>query len=287
MNPVRFKVIKKEHTSFHIQENKKPYQYDQLHYHPEYQISLILKGTGLGSIGSSLDRFQSGDIYVIAPNIPHVFKNDLRYYEKPEKENTHMISLFFLPTAFGAQFLELPEMVQIKHFLQAAYKGIKLNSTLAIKLKKRILEMTKSTGARRVIHLLTLLNEIAVNKDWQFLSTIRPTFTITHSDNTMNKIFNYISKNFDRPISLEQMAHIAHLDKYAFCRYFKRMTHKSFIAYLNEFRIDMACKFLTSDTYSITQIGFLAGFNNLSNFYKQFKKIMNCTPSKYRELYGQ
>ena len=81
MDSIRFKVTEKQDCSFHIQINEKPYQYDQLHYHPEYQISLILKGSGLSSIGNSVDRFQPNDVYVIAPNIPHVFKNDQEYFE--------------------------------------------------------------------------------------------------------------------------------------------------------------------------------------------------------------
>jgi len=120
-----------------------------------------------------------------------------------------------------------------------------------------------------------------------YLSSIPYTTISNTPDSTMNKIFNYISKNFDQPISLEEVSKIAHLDKYSFCRYFKKITHKSFVSYLNEFRISMACKLLVKNTYSISQICFLVGYNNVSNFYKQFKKIMKVTPSKYKELYGQ
>ncbi len=287
MIPIRFKVTKKEGASFHIQVNEMPYQYDQWHYHPEYQISLILKGSGIISIGDSMEEFGPNSMYVIAPNVPHVFKNKSSYFEQPATANTHMISLFFLPTAFGGQFLQLPEMVKVNEFLHAAAKGVRINPSLTATLKPLIFELMEAKGAKQLINLLEVLNQIALSPQKEFLSSIPYHLKVNETDSTLNKIFNYISTNFDQQISLEEVSKIAHLNKYAFCRYFKKITHKSFIAYLNEFRISMACKFLIKETYSISQIGFLVGYNNISNFYRQFKKIMKMTPSKYIELYGK
>ena len=287
MTPIRFKVTNKENTSFHIQVNEMPFQYDQLHFHPEYQISLILKGSGIVSIGDNLDEFGPNNIYMIAPNIPHVFKNKTSYFLQPKTANTHMISLFFLPTALGKYFLELPEMVKVQAFLKDTTKGVKIQPNLANQLKVLILKMKEAKGAKRLIYLLELLNTMALSPEKAFLSSMPYHLKVKDTDSTLNKIFNYISTNFDQPISLEEVSKIAHLNKYAFCRYFKKITHKSFVAYLNEFRISMACKFLIRETYSISQVGFLVGYNNVSNFYRQFKRIMKMTPSKYIELYGK
>lgn len=287
MIPIRFKVTKKEDTSFHIQVNEMAYQYDQLHFHPEYQISLILKGSGIISIGDNLEEFGPDNIYVIAPNVPHVFKNKSSYFEQQTAANTHMVSLFFLPNAFGSQFLQLPEMVKVNEFLKDTAKGVKINPSLAASLKPLILELVEAKGTKRLINLLELLNRMALSSEKAFLSSMPYSLKMKGTDSTLNKIFNYISTNFDQSISLEEVSKIAHLNKYAFCRYFKKITHKSFITYLNEFRISMACKFLIKETYSISQVGFLVGYNNISNFYRQFKKIMKMTPSKYVELYGK
>ena len=271
MTPIRFKVTEKEDASFHIQINEKPYQYDYLHYHPEYQLSLIVKGKGVLSIGDSVETFNAGDIYLIAPNVPHVFKNESVYFETPKAAQSHMVSIFFLTHSFGGGFLQLPEMVKINDFLRETTRGVKLNPPLAKELKLLIFDLVESNGAQRIISLLQLLNIIALSKDKQFISNVPYTPQITTTDSTMSRIFNYIAKNFDQPISLEEVSKIAHLNKYAFCRYFKKITHKSFIVYLNEFRVSMACKFLLKETYSISQVGFLFGYNNISNFYKQFK----------------
>jgi len=143
MEPILFKVTKNENASFHIQENEMPYQYDRLHYHPEYQISLILKGKGLLSIGNSLDEFGPDDMYVIASNIPHVFKNKPAYYQQPLNTKTHMISLFFSPSSFGQQFLLLPELAKIEVFLKEAARGVKIKPHLVTELKLQINNLMK------------------------------------------------------------------------------------------------------------------------------------------------
>lgn len=286
MQPLAFKVIKKEDTAIHIQENKRPYQYDRLHYHPEYQISWIVKGKGVCMAGESYAPFSPGDLFVLPPNLPHIFKNDPEYFQEPKVGRSHMVSVFFLESSFGEPFFLLPEMKQIRQFFQSAAGGLKLPSSFAQKVKPFFEALAMSVGVARIIQLLSLLRQMALNAEWERLSEGRHSVVSKQENSSpMNKVLLYISRNFDKRISLEEAAGVANLSKYAFCRYFRRLTHKSFVTYLNEFRISMACKFLTSESYSVSQIGFLAGFNNLSNFYRQFKKVMKCTPAKYRKKY--
>ena len=177
-------------------------------------------------------------------------------------------------------------MSKIKGMLRSSTRGIKLYDDLAENIRDIILNLKKSSGATRFVHFVDLLDKMALSTKKRYLASnyygSEDRIDYAHP---MNKIFDYISDNFDKPISLEEVAGIANLSKYAFCRYFKRITNKSFITYLNEFRTGIACKLLITDSYSIAQVGFLSGFNNLSNFNRQFKKIMNTTPSRYRELY--
>jgi AraC-like DNA-binding protein len=285
MKPVPFKVTEKDDASFHVQINRHHHQYDKLHFHPEYQVSLIVEGHGMASIGSSIGRFQPGDIYAIGPNVPHVFKNDREHYDPGTSVQSYIISFFFRETSFGRDFFKLPEMVTIKKFLEDCARGVKLNRTLAHKIKPRILELAELTGAMRIIQLLTILNNMALSTENRLLSAVRyepPSRPYLYS--RLNRIIQYISDNFDKQITLDEAAKVANLSKYAFCRYFKRSTHKSFIHYLNEFRVGMACKLLSRTNYNVTQIGLLTGFNNLSYFNRQFRKFMNCTPTEYRDL---
>lgn len=284
MKPILFKVTEKEDASFHVQINRQAHQYDQLHLHPEFQISLIVEGNGACSIGGRLDRFQPGDVYMIGPNVPHVFKNDDEHYRSDNPAQSHIVSLFFQKSSFGEQFFQLPEMAAICTFLHTCAEGVKLGKLLSEKLRPEIFRLADQAGAARIIQLLSILNQIALSDDRTYLSAEAPPApppSVPYP--RLHRIIQYIADNFDRPISLDEAARTVNLSKYAFCRFFKRSTHKSFIHYLNEFRVSKACKLLSGNTYSITQISLLTGFNNLSYFNRQFKKFMNCTPSEYRD----
>ena len=76
-------------------------------------------------------------------------------------------------------------------------------------------------------------------------------------------------------------ASVINLTPTSFCRYFKQPTQKPFTRYLNEVRISYACKLLREQHFTITRIGYESGFQNLSNFNRQFKKIKRMTPRSY------
>lgn len=274
MKAILFKVTESTNESFHVQENRQGHQYDQMHYHPEYQISLIVEGSGECSIGDYNDRFATGEMYIIGPNVPHVFHNS----------EAHIISVFFKETTFGGYFFQLPEMAAVKHFLEEASHSFKLHEPLAQSIRPLMLAFSKLSGAARITQLLNILNQMALSTEKTLLSQAiaDSNYSYTALYRRMKKAFRYLADNFDKEISLDDIAGSVHLSRYAFSRYFKKITNKSFVNYLNELRVKAACRFLLRSDYTITQIGYLCGFNNLSNFNRHFKRMMNCTPSEYR-----
>ena len=101
----------------------------------------------------------------------------------------------------------------------------------------------------------------------------------------MKRILEFTVENFQKEISIDQVAEVAHLTTSAFCRYFKQRTRKSYIDYLNEFRISHARKLLIDSSAGVGQIGFECGFNNLSNFHRLFKRQTGLSPMQYSKLY--
>jgi AraC-like DNA-binding protein len=97
-------------------------------------------------------------------------------------------------------------------------------------------------------------------------------------------IFDQILKNFKEPISVEDLAQKVNLTKAAFCRYFKTRTQKTFVEYLMQVRINHACKLLKETDMSVLEICYESGFNNLSNFNRQFKIRHTISPKQYRKL---
>lgn len=99
----------------------------------------------------------------------------------------------------------------------------------------------------------------------------------------LKKVLSYIRKSYDRQISLEQMAEVVAMSPKYFCHFFKEMTKKSAISYLNTYRVERAAKKLITTDISVTDIAYSCGFNDLSYFIKTFKKIKGITPNNFRK----
>lgn len=134
----------------------------------------------------------------------------------------------------------------------------------------------------RVIELFSILKLLSEDQQYELLASPSYIRSIEGGQNKrMEKVYQYVMDNFQQSISLEEIANVANMNPAAFSRYFKRITHKGFSYFLNEIRIGYACKLLSEEEYNIAQISFDSGFNNLSNFNKQFRSYLKITPSEY------
>jgi AraC-like DNA-binding protein len=98
----------------------------------------------------------------------------------------------------------------------------------------------------------------------------------------MRNIMDYTLQNFNKKIELDDIAEIANMTSNAFCRYFKQRTNKTFFTFLNELRVENACRLLQNKDYSIIDVSERSGFKNISNFNRKFKELKKITPSNYR-----
>jgi len=247
--------------------------YDKFHQHEEIQLSYIAKGEGTLIVGDTINNYTKGDILVLGSNLPHVFKS--------EKSNTKslMLSLFFTKNSFGNEFFALDELQPLKPFFKKVFNGFKVVSH---NLQHYFIKLKHQNKFERFINLLQLL-EVIQNTNYQPLSTF--IYEKQYSEiegKRMRTIMEYSMNNFQSNISLETIASLANMTKNAFCKYFKKRTNKTYVQFLTELRIENACKLLlTYNDSSINEIAEFSGFNNLSNFNRQFKKLKNTTPVKY------
>ena len=99
----------------------------------------------------------------------------------------------------------------------------------------------------------------------------------------MRDVIEYTLNHYQKNISLDTIAEVAAMTKNAFCKYFKRRTNKTYVRFLNEIRVENACKLLlANEDLLISEIAFKSGFKNTSNFNKQFKLIKKRSPLKYK-----
>lgn len=287
MKPVLYSFPKTQQESFSVQtEAGLSHFYDVLHYHPELQITIILESYGTYFIGDSIERFQSGDIFLIGPNLPHVFRNDQAFYREDSKLRASFISMYFNDQSFGKEFFDLPEMWYINQLLKKASRGIKAHGRTKDIVGEKMKRLVQLEGFDRFLMLLSILNTIATSTEWEFISKVSFSAPQKETDSKkINDVFDYIMNNFSQSISLDTVASVANMSTTAFSRYFKQRTQKTFSNFLSEVRIGHACKLLIEGEYNITEISYACGYNNISNFNRQFKHIAKFTPSEYIKRY--
>ncbi|MBO5908541.1 MAG: AraC family transcriptional regulator [Clostridia bacterium] len=100
----------------------------------------------------------------------------------------------------------------------------------------------------------------------------------------LKRTISYIRENYDKEITISDMAKVTGLSTKYFCAFFKQMTEKTPIEYLNMYRVERAARKLLGTDMSVTDIAYSTGFNDLSYFIKTFKSLKKCTPKVYRKI---
>ena len=282
MKVLPFKVPVSEETSFRVQVDRMKHFYDKFHHHREVQITWIQKSHGSLLMGNTIATFAENDLLVIGANVPHSFRNDEIFYQKNKKLAAEATSILFDENAFGKYFFDLPEMKNIKNFIENADKGYRINGKTKEEIIAQLKVMEEKNGTERFLILMEILNRLSFSKEVELLSNLSFLGNPTSSESKkLETVFQYMLDHHQRTIKLEEVAKIANLSVSAFCRFFKLRTRKTFSQFVNEFRISVACKKLLLDDFSISEICYEVGFTNLSNFNRQFKKITGFTPSQY------
>lgn len=287
MKPVQKTPIS-ENDAFEVKYLKAPHFDPNWHFHSEYQLFLVMKGTGTRFIGDHVSPFKDGDLVFTGPNLPHLWQSDLEYFNGDPEYITEGIVIYFSENFLGKDFMNKKEMYKIKHLFQRAHRGMLIygdSSGQAITLLERVL---KVEDFDRILTLLHLLNLLANSTDYKLLASEGYSNSLKENEtDRMNRVHAYVMKNFREKISLDEVAAIANMSPSSFSRYFKIHANKTFSDFLTEIRIGYSCKLLISQKIDIAQVCYDSGFNTLSNFNRQFKAVTHYNPMEYRKKYSE
>ncbi|MEX2602389.1 MAG: AraC family transcriptional regulator [Balneolaceae bacterium] len=279
-----FRIPKTGKEGFVVQDDKLPHFYDRLHYHPELQLVFILKGDGDLFVSDTILPFKSGDLFLIGSNQSHLFKSDKRYFQEDEELYCHYVSVFFHEASLGDGFFNIAEMTAIRTMIERSGRGIRFSEQTSRAMGEKIIQLPVLSGFKRFLEILSILNHLANSKDYNYLATVSSPAPMSDNENQkVNDVINYIFTHYKEDIKLEEVAKLANYSQAAFCLFFKQRTRKTFVQFLNEVRISQACKLLQNSDLNISQICYESGFNNVSNFNRQFKKITGLSPTGYRK----
>lgn len=287
-NSIYFRLPKTSSKGFIVEYQELAHMYDRLHYHPELQLIYIVSGTGDLFAGDSFIPYGPGDLFLIGPSQSHVFKSDPVFFEEEEEKACKTISVFFHEKSLGDGFFNLDETADIKNLIKRSGRGIHFDSFASDFIGPKIFDLLDQGDFDRLLSILTILDELSATENFSYLATMSSSIPLNDQKNQkVNKVFNYILDHFHKDIKLEDVAEIANYSQAAFCHFFKEHTQKTFVQFLIEVRISNACKMLRNTDYNISQICYESGFNNVSNFNRQFKKLIGMSPSGYKKNYKE
>lgn len=253
-----------------------------VHYHSDYEINLVMDTYGTRTVGDSEEEFNTLDLIMIGPNIPHAWKGEV-------VEGNHVVTIQFSDKLLNFPILGKRLFSSIKQLLIESQHGISFSEQIQLLMKDKILKLTKMQGFHTVLEFFSILYELSiadrrilVSNQYDTKDTVR-----TSKSRRIAKVCEYIDKNIEEPIRLGDVAQLVSMSESAFSHFFKKKTNCTFIDYVTNLRIARACQLLSETTYTVAEICYTCGFNNLSNFIRIFKKKKGSTPQEYRMFLQQ
>ena len=271
-------------NSFNIKWDDFPHFTFPWHFHSEFELVYVIQSFGRRFVADHTENFSDGDLVLIGPNLPHYWKNDEVFHQNDPAFKVNAIVVHFPADFFEQQLKSYPEFLAIKKLLKRAARGIQFQKATASRLDKKLRQLLKLSGLELTLAFLSLLNDLAREKDWKQLASESYQPDLKNWTGTrMDKVMHLVNTNYRQQVKLEDIANEIGMNASAFSRYFKEKTGKSFIRFINEMRVGYACKLLQENQMSVAEIGFESGFNNLSNFNRCFKSIVTQSPQNYRK----
>jgi AraC-like DNA-binding protein len=249
----------------------------QYHYHPEYELVYIVAGSGTRQVGNHVSTYENGDLVLLGPELPH------SGFGLNARGMIEQVVVQFKKDVFGAAFFQQPEMKRINILLDKSRYGISFGETAKQHVTKKLLGLTSLQPFERFMELIQILQVLAAAEEYTLLNTqVTLPSTIGKVHIRLQNIFNYVEQNFQEEINIKNVADIAHLTVPAFCNYFKKTMNITFTDFINQYRIEQACKLLRQEK-SVGEVCFECGFNNIPYFNKVFKNITKKTPSAFKK----
>jgi len=273
-------------NSFVVKYDNFPHFIFPWHFHDEYEIVYIMKSTGKKFAGDAVEKFAPGDLSMFGSNLPHFYLNDPAYYCGDPDLMVNAFVIQFRKNYFSPSQLLEPEFAFVKKLLERTSSGLTFSAESITEAGKMIQEIYQKSGIERYLLFVKLLDFLGKSEARPITTPDYMNTSSAQGDPRMAKIYRFTTKHYNRKIVLEEAASVAGMNVTAFCRYFRQKSGKTYAQFIKELRISLACKFLKHGNQKIGQISDEAGFNNLSNFNRQFKSIIGKSPTEYREFYN-
>jgi AraC-like DNA-binding protein len=257
----------------------------QWHFHPEYELTLILDSRGQRLVGDGIAEYGPGDLVLLGPNLPHSWRSGP--VKSSANERHRAVVVQFREDFLGEHFFQLNEMENVSTLFLRAANGLAFGHTrCGQNVASQLENLPKLPSDQRLLRLLSALMDLAGSGNAKVLSShrLRP---IGHPEDQkrIDAICQFLNDHFAEEVDFAQLSKRFHMAQAVLCRFFKRATGRTLTTYLNELRVGAATQLLLQTDSSILDICFRVGFGNYSNFNRQFKRIKGTGPRMLRQQF--
>jgi len=249
----------------------------QYHFHPEYEIVCVLRGSGSRHVGNNFSRYEDGDLVFLGPNLPHAGFG-LNAHGLHEE-----IVIQIKEEVFDQSIISRPEMFAIRDFLGKVKFGVCFTGKTKENITKRLKRLLKLPQFEKFIELIAVLQIMATSREYELLNPdMKISSAMTKNNIRLQNIFNYVENHFTEEMDIRKVASVANLSVPSFCNYFRKIMNTTYTEFLNQYRIQRACSLLHQEK-TIYETCYECGFNNVAYFNKVFKMITKKTPSEFKK----
>ncbi len=255
-----------------------------LHYHDEFELNFIQNARSARRVvGDHMEEIDDLELVLLGPNLQHAW-----FTHKCKGREIKEITIQFHKDLFDEKFLRRNQLSFLRAMFEKSLRGILFSPETTQQVASRIIELNQKHGFDSVLELISILHDLSTSRNIRILSdsSFNNTEQFTYNSRRIEKTFEHMNHNFDKPITLGEVARLANMSEVSFSRFFKQRTGNTFIDSLTEIRLGHASRMLIDTTQSIAEVAYNCGFNNISNFNRIFKKKKGCTPKEFRESYS-
>jgi AraC-like DNA-binding protein len=266
--------------SFKVWAHGYPFHTVRWHFHPEYEFHLITHTHGRAFVGDYVGAFAPGNLVMTGPNLPHNWLSDVPPGNTvPERG---------LIVQFSAEFAErcivsFPELAFFPQLLESSARGLEFSTETAAEAEPIMRILMVAKGAARLAAFFSLVELLHRSRGRRMLASVgyRPSPS-TYMTQPLNHVIDHITRNLDSDLRESELAALSGYRASAFSRAFYRHTGMTFVHYVNSLRVNRACEMLIDNDRKIADICYKVGFNNLSNFNRQFMAQKAMAPRAFR-----
>ena len=256
-----------------------------LHCHEEFELNLILNAKNAQRVvGDHIAEIGDVELVLVGSNLQHGW-----FTHKCKSKEIREITVQFHRDLLDDKLLMRNQLLFIRRMFEQSARGILFSPETARQLADRILQLNQKSGFDGVLELLSILHDLSISRNMQMLSgaSFNSSEQFSFNSRRIQKALAYMNANFEKPITLGDVAKIVNMTQTAFSRFYKSKTGANFIDSLNDIRLGHASRLLIDTTQSVAEIAYNCGFNNIANFNRTFKRKKACTPKEFREHYSK